>query len=135
MPRDPTLANLQSLAANQLTIDAQLDPVPERDHAVSSLESAAAAAGVPSYEGVAASREGGVATAATAPVTALSVAESIDDALSPRPGKESLTVSKPAADDDYGPEDPIWLTIGLAEAWRRCEDVLGLRTPFNEAPA
>lgn len=135
MPRDPTLANLQSLAANQLTLNAPLEPVAEREHAASRLEAAAADSAVASYEGVAASAEGGVVTSAAAPVTALSVAEKIDDALSPRSGDESPSVPRLTADDDYGPDDPIWLTIGLAEAWRRYEDLLGLRIPFNEAPA
>jgi hypothetical protein len=122
VPRDPTLSNLQSLAANRLTVGVSPLDVPDAEQARSLLQAAHVEA-----------TRGAAETATADPVTTLSVADRIDDALNPRPearatGREELErVFEP-----FGPDDPVWLGIGLAVAFRKLRDH---ELPLNTAPA
>jgi hypothetical protein len=134
VPRDPTLSNLQSVAANRLTVNVPVAQVPDEEEAAALLEG-------PPLETVARldgepvdAREVEMATQTLDPITAFSVADRIDDALglestSGQPGEEELLP------EPYGPDDPVWLTIALAVALRKYEEYELGKLPFNGSPA
>jgi Calcineurin-like phosphoesterase len=135
IPRDPTLSNLQSLAANRLTIGVLPPAAPDAEQATSLLQAADVVAPAGAAQ-AAAPLEPGTETATADPVSTLSVAGRIDDALNPLPG------APPGAQEDlqrlfvpFGPDDPVWLGIGLAVAFRKLRDHERGALPLNDAPA
>jgi hypothetical protein len=135
VPRDRTLSNLQSLAANRLTLNVSLTPA-RVDDVVESLLEAATVERVarPDAEPVAVGGVG-TATATVEPVTAFSVADRVDDALGLAAGSRPPGDAELLLPEAYGPDDPIWLTIGLAVAFRKFEDHELGKLPFNNTPA
>jgi hypothetical protein len=134
IPRDPTLSNLQSLAANRLTIGVPLSSPPDGAAAEMLLHVAATGdLGSSHLEGVAA--RAGTATLTADPVTAFSVADKVDDALGLAPSSNSTGGEELRFPEPYGPEDPVWLTVGLAVAFRKLEDYEFGKLAFNAAPA
>lgn len=133
IPRDLTLSNLQSLAANRLTIDVPLtSPPTEVEPETLLVQSPIREPGGQVIEGVRAA--GGGTTVAIEPVTGYSVADRIDDALglSQQSGRADGELLLP---EPYGPEDPVWLTIALAVAFRKYEEHELGKLPFNSTPA
>jgi Calcineurin-like phosphoesterase len=136
LPRDATLSNLQSLAASRLTLEVSPMAAPDPERAISSLQVADAEVPEGAPAEPLAAREIGTEAAPPHPVTALSVADRIDDALNPLPS------SRRGAQEEleprvmpYGPDDPIWLGVGLAVAFRKVRDHELGALPLNAEPA
>jgi hypothetical protein len=135
LPRDRTLSNLQSLAANRLTVDVPLAATEDDLARAAGRWEVTEAAATAAFRETAVAAGGGTATLAATPITAVSVADRIDDALSVRPRDATAGSERFLPIGSYAEDDPLWLTIGLAEAWRRSEELLFGRVRFNDRAA
>jgi Calcineurin-like phosphoesterase len=134
VPRNPTLSNLQSLAANRLTVNVPVARAPHDEEVASLLEGPPVVTVARADAEPTAAREVGTGTQTLDPVTAFSVAERVDDALG-LASRSGLRGEDERLPEPYGPDDPLWLTIALAIAFRKYEDYELGKLPFNSSPA
>jgi len=140
LPRDLILSNLQSLAAKRLNEFASSQVPGLSGEMLQSMGLGARHAVTVGAGGEGAGLDqSSIAPESATPVdaiTSFSLAEHLDDALEP---KATSALGDRSADLEpfvpYSEQDPGWLTIGLAIAWRDADAFFQGKRSFNAEPA